>query len=485
MALLNQLPPELLALIFSWSLSQPRKSSDKPTRIAQEIERLQLVCHYWNDVAVSTPELWARVISSSRFHSAKSLRTLMDRSGSLPISLFVPLRRPVVQPGSAVPLVDHETEEVKTLLAQNAYRIHDVDFSRKYGYAILWPLGTMWSALSTLSIHFTGLTLPPLGPIPNLRSLIIEGFIHSDDDIMLVRQLMLSDSKQDIWAEVNLSSLELLEIGDLGHATVLSFINRCSTLTSLTLVELESEDEEREHIQIAPRLQRLTTVNCAEWVMPFARSSTATLIHLKMSEATKHDILPYRPFPILPALCTLQMNYSGEVESLVNLLNNASSLQAFDLHPRVKALSPLLARLTIALSSKALRTHDQLDSSGRAVMLFVPRLRFLRLRFGLRWWDRDRSMPGDDVLMRLHQTVVTHLIDLLKIRPALKVEVLFLDSIAQTRRDELQVAYAPCTSEFSDRIVVRTSVDSDLADLADSYEIIEDGAEGGDGRRRS
>lgn len=76
MALLNQLPPEILALVFSWSLSwtptgRPgglpdvygfgrRRSFDLWRTIVQEIQRLQLTCRLWNDVVISTPELWAR-----------------------------------------------------------------------------------------------------------------------------------------------------------------------------------------------------------------------------------------------------------------------------------------------------------------------------------------------------------------------------------------------------------------------------------------
>lgn len=89
---------------------------------------------------------------------------------------------------------------------------------------------------------------------------------------------------------------------------------------------------------------------------------------------------------------------------------------------------------------------------------------------------RDKSRY--DAVMRWHPSIVTLLVGVLQIRPALKIEAIFLGPVPQNSLEELQVMYSPCTTKFGDRIVVRASVGSDSVALANSYDILEDEAEG-------
>lgn len=181
-------------------------------------------------------------------------------------------------------------------------------------------------------------------------------------------------------------------------------------------------------------------------------------------------VLPEPPIPIFPSLRILQAEDS-DAELILTIMNHAPNLQAFDLIPRIEKISPLLASFAVTSHGRAPHAHDGLEPlTGMTDILFVPHLRFLRLRLPSQWLDRGTSNPGDAT--RMHHIIAKHLIDILKTRNSLKVEVVIIKPTSQNRLNELRAVYAPSTSESGDQIGVRALVDSDLVDLADCYEIV-------------
>ena len=89
---LDTLPPEVLGKIFIHSLKHPEKRLGIPNP-----RTLCSVCSKWRDVALSTPQLWTRIvvtilsgISRERAENKVAfLNTWIGRSGTLPLTLYL------------------------------------------------------------------------------------------------------------------------------------------------------------------------------------------------------------------------------------------------------------------------------------------------------------------------------------------------------------------------------------------------------------
>ena len=92
---INGLPPEILGLIFM-SFYEDLKG---PGEVDIGLAAVCLTCKYWNDLALSTPELWSfiEIISNPKVHtlpistlpSYSKVSTWLDRSQNWPLSLPV------------------------------------------------------------------------------------------------------------------------------------------------------------------------------------------------------------------------------------------------------------------------------------------------------------------------------------------------------------------------------------------------------------
>ena len=91
--MINDLPPEILGLIFM-SFYEDLTGGEVDIGLAA----VCLTCKYWNDLALSTPELWSSIeIISDPIHtlpistlpSYSKVSTWLDRSQNWPLSLAV------------------------------------------------------------------------------------------------------------------------------------------------------------------------------------------------------------------------------------------------------------------------------------------------------------------------------------------------------------------------------------------------------------
>lgn len=91
---MDSLPVELISRIFINTLppelDDPRYRIDEltPTQAA-----ISCVCHQWDHIAKSTPEMWTFIVLSNRTKSHDSMRKRLELSGALPLNVSIRLSR--------------------------------------------------------------------------------------------------------------------------------------------------------------------------------------------------------------------------------------------------------------------------------------------------------------------------------------------------------------------------------------------------------
>jgi F-box-like len=141
---IQRLPPEMLSTIFEFALS-PEYSCKDLLHSTPHIDRLSApfslrrVCHKWNTVALTTPQLWTTIYPNI-IHEVPLLTSFLQLSGSLPLAIHIHLTLDENSSG-----ISREFLEGLSLLKQSLYRCRRLQlygFNSGVVFEKLFPAGT-------------------------------------------------------------------------------------------------------------------------------------------------------------------------------------------------------------------------------------------------------------------------------------------------------------------------------------------------------